>query len=239
MATDFNATIEHLKSAVRKMLDERVAIQAAQPTAAPSLFWAANLRHTQYVLDMPPEKFQNIRSHCSVINPSPRQELPYSGPYSQKEIDRVVKRIGYADAVAGIPEDYWIGEPPEPGLSSWQLGVTYHGKIVNGSLVPYQQCISNLYHVGALQSLLAAPDRQTIVEIGGGFGGLAHSLGLILKGKATYILIDLPEALLFQGAYLALNNPDQSIYIYESDSFTTEFGERERERERESHMTLY
>lgn len=235
MATDFNATIEHMKRAVHKMLDERVAIQAAQPAAVPSLFWASCLRPMRYVLDMPPEKFQNIRSHSAFINPPDRQQLPYPGPYSQKEIDKVVKRIGYADAVAGIPEDYWIGEPPEPGLSSWQQGVTYHGKIVNSSFLRYQQCVSNLYHVGALQSLLASSKRQTIVEIGGGFGALAHSLGLILKGKATYILIDLPETLLFQGAYLALNNPDQSIYIYESDSFTTEFGERERERD----MTLY
>jgi hypothetical protein len=231
MPNDFNATIEHLKHAVHKMLDERVALQAAQPMVNPSLFWASALRQFQYVLDMPPEKFQNIRSHSVWINPQPRQELPYPGPYSQEEIDRVVSRIRYSDAVAGVPADYWIGEPSEPGFSPWQQGVIYHGKLVNTSLVRYQECVSNLYHIGALQSLLVAPKRQTIVEIGGGYGALAHSLGLILKGKVTYIIIDVPEMLLYQGAYLAQNNPDQSMYIYDSDSFTTEFGERERERE--------
>lgn len=57
----------------------------------------------------------------------------------------------------------------------------------------------------------------------GGYGGLAHSLGLILKGKITYCIIDLPELLLISGTYLALTNPNQSIYIYESESFTPEF----------------
>lgn len=57
----------------------------------------------------------------------------------------------------------------------------------------------------------------------GGYGGLAHSLGLILKGKCTYFIIDIPEMLLISGIYLALTNPHQSIYIYDNETFTPEF----------------
>ena len=36
-------------------------------------------------------------------------------------------------------------------------------------------------------------------------------------------MIDFPEMFLFQGAYLAVNNPGKTIYIYDSESFTFEF----------------
>jgi hypothetical protein len=41
------------------------------------------------------------------------------------------------------------------------------------------------------------------------------------------MIVDFPEQLLFQGSFLALNNPEQSVYIYEPKSFTPEFIESE------------
>ncbi|MCH8226458.1 MAG: hypothetical protein IIC97_11380, partial [Chloroflexi bacterium] len=87
-------------------------------------------------------------------------------------VENVVRGFGYAEAVSGLPRNYWIGDPPVEGVGPRQVGVEYAGKLVNYDVARYQQCVSNLYHVGALQSVLGSIDRQVIVEIGGGMGAL-------------------------------------------------------------------
>jgi SAM-dependent methyltransferase len=54
-----------------------------------------------------------------------------------------------------------------------------------------------------------------ILEIGAGYGGLAHHLSKIIKGKSVYVIVDLPETLLYAAAYLTLHNPDKKLYLYE------------------------
>lgn len=178
----------------------------------------------EYILNLPSESFLNIKQHAPVVV-LPRYYKHPSKRFAMKE----VRRLGYLEAIAGVPKDYWVGDPPVPGLLSTQAGVEYAGKLVNPNVVRHQHCVSNLYHIGALQSLITAPSRKTVVEVGAGYGGLAHSLCLILKGKCNYIIIDLPEMLLVSGAYLSLNNPGKSIYIYDAASFTPEFAERGRQ----------
>jgi hypothetical protein len=52
---------------------------------------------------------------------------------------------------------------------------------------------------------------------------LAHHLSNILR-NATYVIVDLPETLLFSASYLSLLNPDKKIYIYDRSDFSEFIG---------------
>jgi hypothetical protein len=73
--------------------------------------------------------------------------------------------------------------------------------------------------MGVLRELSANKTKNLVLEVGGGYGGLAHHLGRILAANSTYVIMDLPEMLLFAGAYLIVNNPDKDIYVYEESTF--------------------
>lgn len=47
---------------------------------------------------------------------------------------------------------------------------------------------------------------------------MAHHLSDIV-GESTYLLIDLPETLLFAAAYLSLLNRDKTLYLYDKSDF--------------------
>lgn len=222
MATGFDSTIGYLKRAVIKMLGEQTALQATQPSAIPSALWEG-FKVFRYLLDLSPENLRSIRYHSiPFCGPLPGADSLIHVRREQEYTEREVRSLQYLEATEGVPEEFWISEPDAARFNGL-LGKRYRGRVINGSMIRYQFCVSNLYHVGALQSVLGASERQIVVEVGGGYGGLAHSLGLILKEKCTYCIIDFPEILLISGIFLALTNPNKSIYIYDSESFTPEF----------------
>lgn len=98
--------------------------------------------------------------------------------------------------------------PPVPPILG-QTGIWHEGYILNPTNCRYYAQLVSLYLVGAL------PEQGTLVEIGGGYGGLAY---LIRKARPNlrYIAIDLPESLLFAAAYLAGALPDQEAQIIAS-----------------------
>ena len=102
------------------------------------------------------------------------------------------------------------------------IGFSYeNGRFVNIDILRYQRVVNTLYRRGILSDL-SSPEpqqRNSILEIGGGYGGLAHHLSNIL-GNVVYVIVDLPETLLFSAAYLSLHNPDKKVYVYNKDDFS-------------------
>jgi hypothetical protein len=90
-----------------------------------------------------------------------------------------------------------------------QTGIWHDGTILNPTNCRYYAQLVSLYLGGAL------PEHGTLVEIGGGYGGLAY---LIRKARPNlrYIAIHLPESLLFAAAYLAGALPDEDTQIVTS-----------------------
>jgi len=223
----YESKVENLKQAVIKMRHEYVDIQTANETAAPSPIWAPVSTLYGYITDLSAENLRNIRLHTGIIS-APILDIGLFGTWNQEEYtEEQARQIGYATAIEGLPEKYWLTEPPLGWGIERPLGQRYRGRIVNEAIARFQNCVSNLFHIGILESMLAADDQQVVVEIGGGYGGLAHSLGSILNGHATYIIVDFPDMLMFSGTYVILNNPDQSIYVYDSETFTPEFVQNE------------
>lgn len=183
-----------------------------------STMWGGVLSLFDYINNLSPQDFLNIRLHSGYITGG--NILQHYYQYPRPDPDKYADSIGYKFLTEDIPEEYWISEPLTPAINGL-LGVEYKGRIINQDIARYQTCISNLYSTGILSKL---KDTLT-VEIGGGYGGLAHYLGNITKG--TYIIVDLPEMLLFSGGFLIVNNPDKRIYIYDEATFTKEFMEKD------------
>ena len=212
--------ISKLKHNVLQMLHERSDGFQQTDSQLPAQIWTEGLSVFDYMFNLSEQNFINIRFHSSLITGS--DILQYWHQYPPVDPETFASNIGYRFYTEDVPEAYWTSEPPAPGIPR-PIGVEYKGKIINGDICRYQSCISNLYSMGILESLLESDNRNLIVEIGGGYGGLAHQLGNILAPNSTYIIVDLPEILLFSGGYLIVNNPEKNIYIYEKDTFTPEF----------------
>jgi hypothetical protein len=217
---DYQKKIDNLKRKVTEMLRERNSNSTEEDGQATSQIWSEALGVLDYALNLSAENFRNIRLHTSWF--SGEHVGAYWHMYPPVDPAKYANALGYEFYVSQIPETYWLGEPRVPGLSI-PLGLDYKDKIINKPITRYQRCISNLYLMGILQQLLNKAGNSIVLEIGAGHGGFAHSLGNILAGKSTYIIVDLPEMLLFSGGFLTVNNPEKNIYVYDKSTFTPEF----------------
>lgn len=212
---EFNQFIFDLKKSVNNSLIERAKSTSSNPNADPSQIWVEVISVFRYLMNLSPEDFINIRFHTGLINGDPwRYWHAFPVPNPEEE----AHRLGYTKMIKEIPENFWSGEPATPHLPR-PMGINYRGHLLNSNIVRFQRCVSTLYFSGILSWIAQSEEKQIIMEIGGGYGGLAHNITSILKDHTTYIIVDLPEMFLFQGAFLKVNNPEKSIYIYDPETF--------------------
>lgn len=194
--------IRNIKSKVIAMLEERQRLQAEEiDEASPSEFWSNICSFFDYMLWLPEESFSKLRLHTYHLTGD-----NYQTYYFEKGVESF--RAAWEELIEGIPWDYVLYEP--------QGGIGFpcsNGKIVSHDILRFQRVVNTLYRHGIISSIVNANmKRKVVLEIGAGYGGLAHHLSNIL-GNATYIIVDLPETLLFSASYLSLLNPDKRISI--------------------------
>jgi putative sugar O-methyltransferase len=85
------------------------------------------------------------------------------------------------------------------------------GYIIEGTLI-YEPAFEYHYHAHYFSQLLADIPNPVVVEIGGGFGGLAYHLMKRIPG-IKYIGFDLPENILIQDYYLSCAFPEQAFTL--------------------------
>lgn len=109
----------------------------------------------------------------------------------------------YFSKTCGLPDYLHISPPARFGEVGWQC----QGKLINHDTVAYLERVALLFYAGLLSktspiSLLEMPHPR-ILEIGGGYGGLAHHIKQLLP-RCRYTIVDLPESLAFSSAYLSV-----------------------------------
>lgn len=88
------------------------------------------------------------------------------------------------------------------------------GYVVDGQLL-YEPVCEYHYHAYYTRKLMSSVPSPVVLEIGGGFGGLAYQL--LKRGTdVTYIGLDLPEASFLQAYYLASTLPHLKIRTFQS-----------------------
>lgn len=208
---------KNLKRCVEKMLDEHQRLHPDRKASDEDPVWSVTLSALNYVRHLPEEDLLKIRLHTSLITGD--YVFQYWHKYPPINPEFFAEEIGYKAITSNIPEKYWIGEPHNSKILS-DIGVSYRGRVINKDIMRYQSCISNLYLMGILDRLHAQSEKGLIMEVGGGYGALAHHIIGLLKDKVTYVIIDLPEMLMFSASYIIANNPDKKIYIYDKESWT-------------------
>lgn len=101
-----------------------------------------------------------------------------------------------------------------------ELGWWRDGRIHHHDQAVYQERLALLWASGLLEGLqvkLQAGEPVRVLEIGGGYGGLAHGLSPHLP-QASYVICDLPESLAFSTAYLAATRPDWGHQVHPDQS---------------------
>jgi len=86
-------------------------------------------------------------------------------------------------------------------------GYTMDGIFIRGG-ADYQH-----YYAHAIAELVGSSEKQLVVELGGGFGGLAYYL-VRDNPQVTYVDFDLPEATALASYYLMRSLPDVPIRLY-------------------------
>lgn len=209
MDSDYDK-IREVKSKVLAMLEERHALAGnnGHGDILPSKYWSDFCSYFAYLFDLPERHFADLRLHTYHLT-GDNYQFYYFG-------DADGFRLNYnVDALEKeLPSEYLLNE--------LERGIGHrfkNGRFISSDIVRYQRIVSNLYRHKVFSELKGLhKDRIQVLEIGGGYGALAHHLSNLI-GKATYFMIDLPETLLFSGSYLSLHNPEKRVYIYDKDSF--------------------
>jgi putative sugar O-methyltransferase len=81
----------------------------------------------------------------------------------------------------------------------------------------YEPVFEYNFQAHYFDELLSDIEKPVVIDIGGGFGGLAHQL-LSRRPSIKYIGFDLPENVLLQTYYLACIFPNAKILTYQEDA---------------------
>jgi hypothetical protein len=104
----------------------------------------------------------------------------------------------------------------EPPMAFGEVGWLIDGRIVNHDTYVYLERLVLLAESGKLGDLIFSRSPR-VVEIGGGFGGLAYHLRRLVP-QARYFIVDIPESLLFSSIYLTRFFPSADNVLLTPDN---------------------
>ncbi|MED5394005.1 MAG: putative sugar O-methyltransferase [Actinomycetota bacterium] len=194
--------IAGIKSRIETILLERSAIE--NPDSEPSAYWSEYCERLKYLMGLEEQHFSRLRDHTWQITGDiyNRYVPPQANGYrSQLE-------SGFSSLWNELPTTMHLDEPERT------FGLEFNDRIVNTDLLRYQRLVAVMYKEGLLGD--AAPASTTVLEIGGGYGGLAHQVAHCLGDSlARYVIVDLPEVLLFSASYLSIHNGPDDVFLYD------------------------
>ena len=189
---------DKIKDKIHRTIDERDTLAEKNPELLPSKYWQDFCERTRYVFDLSDKELKNIRYHTYHLTSD--LYLPYYFGDAQAFSDgnRIDWRTWgfYSEPLAGI---------------GFECKNRYTGSelLISSDLVRYKHIIDRVgkYIDGS------------VLEIGAGYGGLAYQIISHYRGVKQYIIVDIPEVLIFPAVYLTLNCPDKKIYVYNPQDY--------------------
>ena len=197
--------IRKIKSQVSAMISERAVLEAQKGKLLPSPYWSDFCGFFRYMMGLSEEYYGDLRLHTYHLDSDNYQRFYFGDPAIFR------KNTSYDKLISRVPAKYRLGAPRILG----EFGYDFDGCTVNGSIVGFQSTVNTLYLQGVLPKLEGKKGRKFLLEIGVGYGCLAYQIKRILD-DATYVIVDLPETLLFSASYLSLALPEKNICLYDS-----------------------
>lgn len=182
MASQF----EHIRAFVEEEITRRDAAPAG--VLSPSDYWKDYNRFSSYVRTLPDHELKRIRYHTWHLTGDRYDSYHFIGRRQKRELiaeyETLLPRLG------GF-------RPHEPAGG---IGAdTEHGRL-NSGILRYACVLGDLHSSGHLKR----QDAWKLLEIGGGYGGLAL-MCLQFNPQLAYLICDLEESLFFQGVFLSLH----------------------------------
>ncbi len=181
---------------------------AEAPEGTPSAYWREELAGFGYMLDASPLIVEKLRHHSYHLTGLKVYD------YRTGKDDRIpafAAKMAMLETVAG-GRDLLVPEATELG----GFGFEIDGALVNIDTLKFWEVLIALDKaavLGGLREAEAAGERPVVWEIGAGWGGFARVFKTLLPG-ATYVVVDLPETMLFSALYLGHLFPKAKIHLH-------------------------
>lgn len=110
--------------------------------------------------------------------------------------------VEFVRSTQAMPRERIVTTPRMFGESGWDVD----GAVVNWDTWSNQQRINGLHGSGVLDLLqrrVRENGRARVLEIGAGFGNLAHAIHGVLGGAVDYVVVDLPESMIYSSIWLS------------------------------------
>lgn len=173
----------HIASFVQKEISLRDALPPGP--LAPSDYWKDYNQYSAYIRTLPDEELKHIRRHTwHLTGDAYPVYLSMSDRRRRKDIAQFETVLARLDGF----------RPQEPAGG---IGMDTPYGLINSGIQRYAVALADLYGAGEL----ARSGRRRILELGGGYGGLAL-LCLQFNPELSYVICDLEESLFVQGVFL-------------------------------------
>ena len=170
----------------------------------PSRYWEEELAGFDYMLDASPLIIRKLREHCYHITGLKSYEYRLHHAHKKESFKQKLEALRKVDS-----KGLFIPEARE--LSGF--GHEIDGELVNIDTLKFYESLIALDHAGLLDNIRRSASKPIVVEIGGGWGGFAYQFKKTCL-QCTYVIIDLPQTMLFSGVYLKSLFPKAKTFIY-------------------------
>jgi hypothetical protein len=196
--------LNQARERVRSMLSERAQLKKHDKTLAmPSTYWSDFCSYFDYLLDLSPESLARIRLHTYHLTGDTYQTF-----YFQVGADAML--ASWRQLVRGVPEEFVLSEPPG-GLG---FEVDDGTRRVNWDIYRAQMALNYLMrNWKPVPEVRSSPHRSLFLEIGAGYASTGYHLQRTYR-NVGYIIVDLPETLLFSATYLTVLHGGGRLYVY-------------------------
>ncbi|MCF8479043.1 MAG: putative sugar O-methyltransferase [Rhodospirillum sp.] len=193
-----------VRDAVLKMREP--PLEAVPETARPSAYWTEELSRFLYMFDASPLIVDQLRHHSYHITGiqvyAYRSGAAAAALFAEK-----------LEALRGLDErGLFVPEARDMG----GFGHEIDGDLVNIDTLKYYESMIAMDRGGALARFRDPSARRVAMEIGSGWGGLAHVFKALFP-NTTYICVDLAELFLFSATYLMTRFPDAKVAFLGGD----------------------
>lgn len=179
-------------------------------TDLPSHYWEEELVGFDYLMDASPLIVRKLREHSYHITGLKSYE--YRRHHAHKAD---AFRMKFAALKNLDDSDLFIPEARDMG----GYGHEIDGDLINIDTLKFYESLIALNRAGVLRKIGHARDRPVVVEIGGGWGGFAYQFKKTCP-NSTYVIVDLPQTMIFSGVYLKTIFPSARVFIYGEDGHT-------------------
>lgn len=179
-------------------------IMDANPHQDASLYWQEELAGFDYFLDASPLLVNKLRHQC--------YHLTGIRDYEYRNHHREKAQEAFHNKLAALrrfdPEGrLLVGESPELGGFGFQID----DFLINLDTLKFYEVLIGLDRAGLLapfsRPVGETSERKAILEIGAGWGGFAYQFKTLYP-QSPYLIVDLPQTLLFSGTYLKTLFPE-------------------------------